>query len=166
EMDEMRLKLLIELPDTPGQLLNILQPLSNFGANVSTIIHEHDNRTPDGKIPVHFTIDASKDILEKAVSFIQDQGVDIVEVDGVLQKEKQTFLLLGNTSTNNLMQTIHKIDEIDIIKISSVDLNIGNNLQESVCKVVIETRENNRTEATRLIQTVADDDKLVLIKEI
>lgn len=162
----MRLKLLIELPDTPGQLLNILQPLSNFGANVSTIIHEHDNRTADGKIPVHFTIDASKEVLEKAVDFIREQGVDIIEVDGVLQKEKQTFLLLGNLTTNDLMQTIHKIEEIEIIKISSVDLNIGNNLQESVCKVVIETRENKRTEATRLVQEIADNDKLVLIKEI
>lgn len=162
----MKIKLLIELPDTPGQLVNILQPLSNFGANISTIIHEHDNRTADGKIPVHFTIEASKEILEKAVNFIKEQGVDIVEVDGVLQKESQTFLLLGSIPTSDLMQTVHKIDEIDIIKISSVDLNIGNNLQESVCKMVIETKENNKTEATRLVQKIADNDGLVLIKEI
>ena len=147
-------------------MVNILQPLSNFGANVSTIIHEHDNRTADGKIPVHFTIDASKEILEKALNFIRQQGVDIVEVDGVLQKETQTFLLLGNIQTSDLMQTVHKIDEVDIIKISSVDLNIGNDLQESVCKMVIETKENNRTEATQIVQEIADNDGLVLIKEI
>jgi len=160
------LKLLIELPDTPGQLVNILQPLSNFGANISTIIHEHDNRTADGKIPVHFTIEASKEILEKAVNFIKEQELDIVEVDGVLQKETQTFLLLGKIPTSDLMQTVHKIDAIDIIKISSVDLNIGNDLQESVCKMVIETRDNKREEATRLVQEIADNDELVLIKEI
>lgn len=162
----MRLKLLIELPDTPGQLVNILQPLSNFGANVSTIIHEHDNRTADGKIPVHFTIEGSKDILEKGVEFIRDQDIDIVEIDGVLQKETQTFLLLGNLPTTNIMQTVHKIDELNDVKISSVDLNIGNDLQESVCKIVIETRENKRLEATRLVQEIADKDNLVLIKEI
>ncbi len=162
----MMLKLLIELPDTPGQLVNILQPLSNFGANISTIIHEHDNRTADGKIPVHFTIEASKEILEKAVNFIKEQELDIVEVDGVLQKETQTFLLLGKIPTSDLMQTVHKIDAIDIIKISSVDLNIGNDLQESVCKMVIETRDNKREEATRLVQEIADNDELVLIKEI
>ena len=165
-MDEMKLKLLIELPDTPGQLVNILQPLSNFGANVSTIIHEHDNRTADGKIPVHFTIEGSKDILEKGVDFIRQQNVDIVEIDGVLQKEKQTFLLLGNLPTSDIMQTVHKIDEIEDVKISSVDLNIGNDLQESVCKVVIETKEDKRLEATRLVQEIADNDNLVLIKQI
>ena len=162
----MRLKLLIELPDTPGQLVNILQPLSSFGANVSTIIHEHDNRTADGKIPVHFTIEGSKDILEKGVEFIREQDIDIVEIDGVLQKEKQTFLLLGNIPTSNIMETVHKIDELDDVKISSVDLNIGNDLQESVCKVVIETKENKRLAATRLVQEIADNDELVLIKQI
>ncbi len=162
----MRLKLLIELPDTPGQLVNILQPLSSFGANVSTIIHEHDNRTADGKIPVHFTLDGSKEILEKGVEFIRGQDVDIVEIDGILQKETQTFLLLGNIPTADIMQTVHKIDELEDVKISSVDLNIGNNLQESVCKIVIETSENNRLEAINFIQDIADNDNLVLIKEI
>ncbi len=162
----MRLKLLIELPDTPGQLVNILQPLSNFGANVSTIIHEHDNRTADGKIPVHFTIEGSKDILEKGVEFIRGQDVDIVKIDGILQKETQTFLLLGNLSTSNIMETVHKIDELEDVKISSVDLNIGNDLQESVCKVVIETKEDNTEDSIQAVQTIADNDGLVLIKQI
>ena len=43
-MNEMRLKLLIQLPDTPGQLVNILQPLSNYGTNVSIIIDGHNNK--------------------------------------------------------------------------------------------------------------------------
>ena len=162
----MRLKLLVELPDTPGQLVSILQPLSNFGANVSTIIHEHDNRTADGKIPVHFTLDGSKDILEKGIEFIRQQNVDIVQIDGILEKDKQTFLLLGNLPASDIMQTVHKIDELEDVKISSVDLNIGNDLQESVCKIVIETSENKRLEATQEVQIIADSDNLLLIKEI
>ncbi|MGN1321552.1 MAG: hypothetical protein ACI4VJ_03115 [Methanosphaera sp.] len=165
-MDKMRLKLLIELPDTPGQLVNILRPLSGLGANVSTIIHEHDNRTVDGKIPVHFTIEGSRDILKRGLEVIRAENIDIVEIDGVLQKETQTFLLLGNISTNNMMDTVHKIDQLKNIKISSVDLNIGNDLKESVCKVVIETRNNKRLEAIRQIQEITDEDDLVLIKEI
>ena len=120
----MRLKLLIELPDTPGQLVNILRPLSGLGANVSTIIHEHDNKTSDGKIPVHFTLEGDRSILKKGIEIIREENIDIVEIDDVLQKETQTFLLLGNISTNNIMDTVHKIDELDDIKISSIDLNI------------------------------------------
>ena len=162
----MRLKLLIELPDTPGQLVNILRPLSGLGANVSTIIHEHGNKTSDGKIPGHFTLEGDRSILKKGIEIIREENIDIVEIDDVLQKETQTFLLLGNISTNNIMDTVHKIDELDDIKISSIDLNIGNDLKESVCKVVLETRNNKRLETTRRLQEIADNDNLVLIKEI
>lgn len=162
----MRLKLLIELPDTPGQLVNILRPLSGLGANVSTIIHEHDNRTADGKIPVHFTIDGSRDVLKRGLEIIRAENIDIVEIDGVLQKETQTFLLLGNITTNNVMDTVHKIGDLKNVQIASIDLNVGHDLEESVCKVVIETRNNKRLEAIRQIQEIADNDNLVLIKEI
>lgn len=162
----MRLKLLIELPDTPGQLVNILKPLSGLGANVSTIIHEHDHKTSDGKIPVHFTLEGSRDILKKGIEVIREENINIVEIDDVLQKQTQTFLLLGNISTNNIMDTVHKIDELKDTKISSIDLNIGNDLKESVCKVILETKNNKCMETTRQIQEIADNDNLVLIKEI
>ena len=165
-MDKMRLKLLIELPDTPGQLLGILQPLSSLGVNVSTIIHEHDSTTADGKIPVHFTLDGSRDVLKKGIDIIRDNNIDIVEIDGVLQKETQTFLLLGDITTGNIMDTIHSIDDIKDVKIVSVDLNIGNDLQESVCKLVVETRNHRKLETLRYIQELSDENNLILVKEI
>lgn len=74
--------------------------------------------------------------------------------------------MLGNLPASDIMQTVHKIDELEDVKISSVDLNIGNDLQESVCKIVIETSENKRLEATQEVQKIADSDNLLLIKEI
>ena len=165
-MDKMRLKLLVEIPDTPGQLLTILQPLSSLGANVSTIIHEHDNRTADGKIPVHFTIDGSRQVLKRGMDIIRENAIDIVQIDDVLQKEKQTFLVLGDITTGNIMDTIHAIDDLKDVKIASVDLNIGNDLQESVCKLTVETRNHRKLEALRQIQEISDNNNLILIKEI
>lgn len=162
----MRLKLLVEIPDTPGQLLTILQPLSSLGANVSTIIHEHDNRTADGKIPVHFTIDGSRQVLKRGMDIIRENAIDIVQIDDVLQKEKQTFLVLGDITTGNIMDTIHAIDDLNDVKIASVDLNIGNDLQESVCKLTVETRNHRKLEALRQIQEISDNNNLILIKEI
>jgi ACT domain-containing protein len=165
-MDKMRLKLLVEIPDTPGQLLTILQPLSSLGANVSTIIHEHDNRTSDGKIPVHFTIDGSRQVLKRGMDIIRENAIDIVQIDDVLQKETQTFLVLGDITTGNIMDTIHAIDDLKDVKIASVDLNIGNDLQESVCKLTVETRNHRKLEALRQIQEISDNNNLILIKEI
>lgn len=162
----MRLKLLIELPDTPGQLVNILRPLSGLGANISTIIHEHDNRTADGRIPVHFTIEGSREILKRGLEVIRSEDVNIIEIDGVLQKQKQTLLLLGSSSSQDIMKTVYKIEDLNDIKITGVDLSIGSDLEESVCKLIIETTNNKQFEAVRQIQEITDEDGLVLIKQI
>ena len=163
----MRLKLLIELPDTPGQIINILQPLSSLGANVSTIIHEHDNRTADGKIPVHFTLDGSRQILKKGLDMIrQDKNINIVAIDDVLQKETQTFLLIGDITTDNIKETVHRINDIKDVSIVSVDLNFGNDLQESACKLVVETRNHRKLDTLHKIQELSDENNLILIKEI
>lgn len=162
----MRLKLLIELPDTPGQLINILKPLSSLGANISTIIHEHNNRTADGKIPVHFTIEGTRSILKRGLELIRAEDVDIIEIDGVLQKEKQTLLFISNNTPEEIMESINKIDDLHDVKIKSIDLNIGSDLEQTVCKTVIETATNKAPEAIRQIQEIADEDKLVLIKQI
>ena len=162
----MRLKLLIELPDTPGQLVNILTPLSALGANISTIIHDHDSRTADGKIPVHLSIEGSRDILKRGIKLIREEGIDIIEIDGVLQKEKQTLLFISNKQPQEIMDSVNKIDEINDVKIKSIDLNIGSDLEESVCKVIIETMNNKQLEAIRQIQEIAENDELVLIKQI
>nr|WP_295163940.1 hypothetical protein [uncultured Methanosphaera sp.] len=162
----MRLKLLIELPDTPGQLVNILRPLSGLGANISTIIHEHDNRTADGRIPVHFTIEGSREILKRGLEVIRSEDVNIIEIDGVLQKQKQTLLLLGSSSSQDIMKTVYKIEDLNDIKITGVDLSIGGDLEESVCKLIIETTNNKQLEAVRQIQEITDEDGLVLIKQI
>ena len=149
----MRLKLLIELPDTPGQLVNILRPLSGLGANISTIIHEH-------------TIEGSREILKRGLEVIRSEDVNIIEIDGVLQKQKQTLLLLGSSSSQDIMKTVYKIEDLNDIKITGVDLSIGSDLEESVCKLIIETTNNKQLEAVRQIQEITDEDGLVLIKQI
>lgn len=163
----MRLKLLIELPDTPGQLVKILEPLSSTGANVSTIIHEHDNPTADGKIPVHISLDGTRDVLKRGMDIIRNEkNIDLIEIDGVLQKENITFLLLGDITTDNIKDTIHSINNLNDAQVASIDLNVGNDLQESVCKVVVEVRNHRQLETLRNIQELSKENNLILIKEI
>ena len=84
----------------------------------------------------------------------------------VFFKEKQTLLFISNKQPQEIMDSVNKIDEINDVKIKSIDLNIGSDLEESVCKVIIETMNNKQLEAIRQIQEIAENDELVLIKQI
>lgn len=38
----MRMDLVLELLDVPGQLVSVLEPISGLGANLVTVIHKRD----------------------------------------------------------------------------------------------------------------------------
>ena len=46
----MRINLVLELLDVPGQLIKILEPISMLGANLITIIHKRDYKSENGRL--------------------------------------------------------------------------------------------------------------------
>jgi ACT domain-containing protein len=165
-MGKMKLNLLLEVADTPGQLINILNPLASFGANISSVIHQHDHKTKKGTIPIHLTIEADREILNKCIEAIEDKNIDILEIDGVLQRETQAILFIGDITTPNINETIDKINAIEDVKITGVNLKIANDLKDSVSKFNIETKNNKKQEAVKEIQKISDENNLIMIKEI
>lgn len=52
----MNLEFEVELPDTPGQLSELLQMVATHGGNVVSILHRHE-RAAGGRVPVAVTVD-------------------------------------------------------------------------------------------------------------
>ena len=48
----MKMDLVLELMDVPGQLVSVLDPISGLGANLVTVIHKRDSKNEKGMIPV------------------------------------------------------------------------------------------------------------------
>ena len=44
----MRLNLVLELMDVPGQLVKVLEPIGSLGANLVTVIHKRDYKNENG----------------------------------------------------------------------------------------------------------------------
>jgi len=44
--------IVVELKDQPGQLLKVLEPISRYGGNIISILHQRDKMTPLKRIPV------------------------------------------------------------------------------------------------------------------
>ena len=56
----MRVNLVLELLDVPGQLLDVLRPMGRLGANIVAVIHQRDVKTDEGKVPVQITIEGMR----------------------------------------------------------------------------------------------------------
>ena len=48
----MRLNLVLELLDVPGQLVSVLEPISGLGANLVTVIHKREDGQLIGLLPI------------------------------------------------------------------------------------------------------------------
>ena len=56
----MKISLDVVLKDKPGQLVKLLEPISDHGANVISIVHLRETTT-EGRVPVHVSFEV-KDV--------------------------------------------------------------------------------------------------------
>ena len=94
------MNLVLELLDVPGQLVSVLEPISGLGANLVTVIHKRDSKNENGKIPVQLTLEGEQENLNRVIDRFNELGVDIIEKDGVINKE---FKLDGEDKSTALI---------------------------------------------------------------
>ena len=98
----MRINLVLELLDSPGQLVKALEPISVYGANLVTVIHKRDYKNENGKVPVQLTLEGEHEDLKKVVDRFEELGFSIIELDGVVRKEKITTIFFGHIVDQDL----------------------------------------------------------------
>ena len=92
----MKMNLVLELLDVPGQLVSVLEPIGSLGANLVTVIHKREFKNEQGMVPVHLTIEGERENLFNVIQKFDDLGISIVEMDGVVKKEMISTLLYGH----------------------------------------------------------------------
>lgn len=90
----MKLDLLLELRDSPGQLSQALAVISRFGGNVASVLHEHGKRKGDW-VPVRVVLDVPKEGVEPLVAALKAEA-RVLDVSGATASVPFAFLLLGH----------------------------------------------------------------------
>lgn len=90
----MKLQLLIELHDSPGQLQAALGTVSRYGGNIQSVLHEHGKRKGDW-VPVRLVLEAPKDAHEPIVAGLR-ATCRVLSVEGAATTLSFAFLLLGH----------------------------------------------------------------------
>lgn len=90
----MKLDILVELLDSPGQLSHTLATVSRFGGNISSVLHERGKRRGD-YVPVRLVLDAPKEAIDPLVNALR-QECRVLTVSGASTSLPHAFLLLGH----------------------------------------------------------------------
>jgi ACT domain-containing protein len=113
----------LELKDRPGQLIQALKPLSTFGANIMSVLHHHDQRTPRGAVPVQVIFQLTNGKLNDIITDLEKGGVRIVRVGKKLMYEEVTVILIGHIVHSDMGDTIDQIEPSSAsLVINAVDM--------------------------------------------
>lgn len=161
----MRLNLVLELLDVPGQLIDALEPIGKLGANIVTVIHQRDVKTERGTIPVHLTLEGDEETLKRVLKTIESNDIQIIEVDGVVKKETITTILIGNIVDHDLKETVRELNSIDGVRVADLNLK-SDNPENSASRIVIETDYGRKAELMQNIKDFGKSKGFFVINEV
>lgn len=161
----MRVDLVLELLDSPGQLVKVLEPISTFGANLVTVIHKRDYKNDNGKVPVQLTLEGEHEDLQGIVNRFEDLGFSIIEMDGVVRKEKISTILFGHIVDQDLRDTMDRINELDGVVIVAFDIKL-NGEEKSTALINIEADIGRKQVLFDRIAEIAEEKDLLVINEV
>ena len=161
----MRMNLVLELMDTPGQLVKALEPVGSLGANLVTVIHKRAYKNEKGNVPVQLTIEGEHEDLKKLVTRFEELGFSIIEMDGVVLKEKITTIFHGHIVDQDLRDTMDRINDLEDVEIVAFDIKL-NGEEKSTALINIEAGIGRKQSVFDRIAEIAEEKDLLVINEV
>lgn len=161
----MRMNLVLELLDVPGQLVSVLEPISGLGANLVTVIHKRDYKNENGMVPVQLTMEGKQEDLKNVINRYEELGFSIIEIDGVIKKEKISTILFGHIVDRDLRDTMDKINAIEGVLIVGFDIKL-NGEDKSTALINVEADFGKKQMFFNRLEEIAQEKELLVINEV
>lgn len=163
----MRLSMDLELQDVPGQLLLALQPLKENKANIISVVHHRERRTPRGMIPVRLLVEVDRSKLESVKSQLKGSGISVVRMGEERFIEEVSVVLVGHVLNSDLGDTINRIDSTGYAEVMELSLTMpGVEDPSSAYLRIRATGKREVQEALSILRQVSDEKKLLVIEPI
>lgn len=109
-MSETLITLIVELEDKPGQLLKVIQPISQAGGNIVGIIHQRGKKTPLNRLPVEISFKIEAEKVDGLIEKIKSAGILVRNFNEVKLTATTSVLLIGHLIHTDVSDTIGRID--------------------------------------------------------
>lgn len=161
----MKMKLVLELQDIPGQLVSVLSPISDLGGNMISIVHDRGVKTEKGLIPIQISIEGERENLNAILNKFNEMGINILEKDDVVLRERVSTVLIGDVIDTDVRDTIDRINEIEDVWVVGLDIKL-NKEYDSSAMITIESPIGKTDIAFNKIQEIANEKNLLVINEV
>jgi ACT domain-containing protein len=157
----------LELQDVPGQLLLALQPLKESKANIISVVHHRDCKTPRGMIPVRFVVEMDRSKIDTVKTMLKDSGITVVRAGEDRFIEAVSVVLVGHVLDSDLGDTVNRIDSTGFAEVMDLALTMpGVDKPSSAYLKIRATGKAEIQKALGVLRDVAREKKLLVIEPI
>lgn len=157
----------LELKDIPGQLVIALSPISELHGNIMSVVHQHEEKTPRGTIPVQVTFEIDQKILNKLIERLEKSGVRVARVGEERLRSSVSVILIGHIIHSDIGDTIEKIDSTGFAEVVDLSLSMPAIEKTSSAYIVINAvGEKELKKALDVLREVANKKDLLMIEPI
>ncbi|KAF5431655.1 ACT domain-containing protein [Candidatus Methanophagaceae archaeon] len=163
----MKVSMSIELKDIPGQLVLALQPISDFGGNIRSVVHHRDKKTPSGRIPLQLVLEIEDRNLSVLVERLKERGVNVVRIGEERLMDSMVVLLIGHIVHSDIRETIDSIDSTGFAEVVELSLSMpGVDLKSSASVTISAVGTEELKDALAILEAAAEKKGIMVIASI
>jgi ACT domain-containing protein len=163
----MIVSMTLELKDIPGQLVLALSPISELHGNIMSVVHQHEEKTPRGTIPVQITFEIDQKVLENLIERLENSGVKVARVGEERLRSSVSVVLIGHIIHSDIGDTIDKIDSTGFAEVVDLSLSMPAIEKTSSAYLVINAvGDKELKKALEILRDVANKKDLLMIEPI
>ncbi len=156
----------LELKDIPGQLVKALEPISDSGGNIITVVHHHEQRTNRGTIPLQVVFDM-EDGLEALKEKLESRGIKVVRFNEVRLLVRKVVVLVGHIIHSDIRDTIDHIDSTGFAEVVDLSMSMPGIALKSSARIGISAAgKAEMKKALKLLRQIAKEKDLLVIEPI
>ena len=157
----------VKLPDTPGNLVELIKPISNNGGNIFGILHHHD-KIINNLIPVSVSFELSEELTDIGLKNIKKElsakNIQIVKVIIGKDERNLTVILTGHVFDTDITDTIKRLAKKNM-KVSELQAKFTEVSEVSNVKLKIFFPESmTREESIDELEKICKEKNLLLIR--
>lgn len=163
----MQVSMKLELRDSPGQLVAALQPISDMGGNIKTVIHEHDHTAGRDVLGVEVVIEIPPEMLEGLKSRLHERGINILRLGEERMGYRRSVILIGHLVHTDLGDTVDRIDQTGFAEVTHMSLAMPAISERTSAQFTIKSlTHDHMQQALFILREVAKQKEFLLIEPL
>lgn len=163
-----KIELIVRIPDIPGTLVELIDPISKNGGNIFSVLHHHD-KIRNNMIPVLVSFELSQNLLESSLEkikkeLVEEKNFEIESITVGSNKRQIVVLLTGHVFDTDVADTIKKLASKNV-KVSELHAKFTELSDVSNVKLKLDYPESmTEKELINELSTICREKNLILIR--